>query len=158
MNKNIAFGIVAALIVIAIAFFAFHKPASAPTIPVQTATSTATAATTTATSTGSTAATSSSKTPSVSIGKPQPVRIATIDQSSLLAHTPRPTITGTANVSAVAIVIDNPQGVGIVGSSNVPVTNGHWSFTPPQPFTPGTYTVHLLGGDKQVDAKLVVTQ
>jgi hypothetical protein len=88
---------------------------------------------------------------------PQPKRIVAVDTASLHAATSRPLITGTANVKTVGYVLEDPAGVGIAGSSDIAVENGHWSFAAPQALSPGVYTLHIIGGDSTLIAKLTVT-
>jgi uncharacterized Zn-binding protein involved in type VI secretion len=162
MNNKTAIGLVAAVIIIGIAIFALQKHVP-ETIQIPLGN---TPAETGASTTPSVATTTA--TPMPNSGKPvvqqtgveqAPVRkgsTTTIDQSSLVAVNGRATITGTANVSLVAIVVENPEGVGITGSYDIPVEKGHWSFTIPQRLKPGMYTVTVIGGEKNQVAKLNV--
>lgn len=162
MNNKVAIGLVAAVILIGIAFAYFNSAPSA-SAPL-TATSTTQVATTTAVvpSAAAPKITPAASSTTVAPKTDAPVvkktnRVVTLDAGSLITSTNRPTLTGTANVSGVAIVIDNPEGVGIAGSWEIPVTGGKWSYTPPQALKPGTYTVHLLGADAEVTSKLVIS-
>ncbi len=160
MNTKILVGALAAIVILVAAFFAFHKSATAPapvsSAPVPAATTTAPVAATSSPAATTTAA--KPATPSFTVISQKAVHVAAFDQSSLTASSPRPVITGTANVPSVAIVLDNPSGVGIAGSSRIAVTNGRWSFTAPQRLSAGIYTLHLLGGDQEVVAKLTITE
>ena len=160
MNTKTAIGIIIAIVILVGAFFLLHKPVAAPALPpaaVGTSTPTQGAPTTTPLSAIPTASSDPHK-PSVTVGTPKPVLMAAFDQGSLVSTSMHPALSGTANTNRVGIVVDNAQGVGIVGSSDVPVANGKWSYTVPLGLNPGTYTVHLLGGDKEVKAQLVVTR
>lgn len=83
-------------------------------------------------------------------------RVITVDSASLATNAPYPTITGTANVSPIGIVIFDGQGVGIVGSKSISVLKGHWSYSSPRALPPGTYSIQMLGADTQVTKTLVV--
>ncbi len=162
MNNKVAIGLVAAIIVLAGAYFVLNRPtapsAFTPTDSTETATTTNTPS-----ASAPLPAKESPTTPApikgVSITpttKPGFTPVVAFDATSLISGASRPMITGTANIKGVAIVIDNPQGVGIAGSFEIPVENGHWSYAAPQALQPGLYTVHLIGGVKTLDATLVV--
>jgi len=163
MNTKAAVGIVVAIIILVVAFFVLNHPAPPAAFTSPTASSSPVVATTTSTSVPA-----AHVAPAPSTGTPAPkdgsaptvtiVKVAAFDTASLVSTSPRPVITGTANVSAVAMVLDNPQGVGIAGTSNIPVVHGKWSFSAPQMLTPGVYTLHLIGGDNVVEAKLTIQQ
>lgn len=160
MNNKAAIGLVAGIIVLALAYFVLNRPTSEPTgLPV--ATTTPTAATTSATAPGATGiAAPVRSTPSTGIQiqseAARPTRIVAFDTASLTSTATRPRVTGTANVTSVALVFENAEGVGIASSSNIPVVAGRWSYAAPQALKPGTYTLHLIGGESTVIAKLVV--
>lgn len=159
MNTKTTLGLLAAIVIIVIAFFVFHKPAAAPVaLPTATTTPAIQApATSTVSTTSNAAAPKIEKT--ITALPSKPVAHVAFDQASLVTSSSRPTISGTAtNVTTMALVIDNPQGVGIVGSGSIPVVNGHWSYTPAIGFSAGTYAVHILGNGAALDGKLVVTQ
>jgi hypothetical protein len=68
-------------------------------------------------------------------------------------------VTGTANSQKVGIVINNSKNVGLVGTWEIPVTDGHWSYSTSVALTPGTYTALLFIGPKNVStAQIVVTK
>lgn len=165
MNNKVAIGLVAAIIVIGVAFVAFqkHLPETVQIPLGNTPAATTTEPAPEATNTSSPAATSGATTPAPSQGpvvtqvSSTPVRLATFDQLTFTTSSTHPVVTGKANVKTVGIVLDDPKGVGIAGSFEIPVEEGHWSFSVPQALKPGTYTLHLIGGDNKVDAKLVVT-
>lgn len=153
MNTKAAIGLVAAIIVLAGAFFITHRteaPAAfapeATTTPVVTPTGSSTPikALPGVPNVTQTAVVTPGAAPS---GPKKAARIANYDTSSLTSTSAHPVITGTANVSTVGIVLIDPKGVGIAGSSDIPVVNGHWSFPVPQALKSGSYTVHLIGGD-----------
>ena len=132
MNTKVLLGIVAALVILVAGYFVLRPaPGSAPAeIPTQTNAS-------------STSATSS---PTLSVGT-STVKIARantqFDPSSLISTSAYPTITGTANVPLITIVISNSKGVGIVGTSDVPVVQGHWSYPCSVALPPGNYILTL---------------
>lgn len=65
---------------------------------------------------------------------------AALDQSSMTSTSGTPTISGTANVSAVGVVISNSGGK-VYGSGLVGNNGGRWSVTVSPPLPSGTYTV-----------------
>jgi hypothetical protein len=148
MNTNTILGIVAAgVIVVALGFFLL-RPASVPApveVPSQTAATT--------TSTISQPVKTGTQ-PTVTLGTPtsQTARASTqFDPSSLISTSTYPTITGTANVPLLTLIISNSKGVGIVGTADVPVVNGHWSYPCSVALPPGAYTV-ILYVNKTVSA------
>ncbi|MDB5195585.1 MAG: hypothetical protein JWO84_769 [Parcubacteria group bacterium] len=158
MNNKAAIGLVAAIIILVGAFFLFNKPVTAPVVLTQTATTSPTASST-PTVTPVSAIPTTTHVPAASpsmqvISQHQTPRITAVDTASLTSSAPRPIVTGTANVKSIGIVLDNPAGVGIEGASNIPVTNGHWTFAPAQALPPGTYTLHIIGGDTVLVTKL----
>lgn len=165
MNNKTAIGLVVAIIVVGIALFALqkHVPATVQ-IPIGTTTAPTSLATSTTSTTGS-LATPLSTTPQTTTGPRvvtqapivhAPPRITAIDEASLTSSSSHVVITGTANVSAVAYVLNDPNGVGIAASDNVAVKNGHWSFAIPQALKPGRYSINLIGGDSILVKDLVV--
>ncbi len=153
MNNKAALGLVAAIIILVGAFFILNRPVTTPVNLTQTATSTM-ATSTKPTSLGTPIApVASPHGPS-----PQPKRVTAFDALTLTSNAPRPVVTGTANVMEVAMVLDDPNGVGIEGVSHIPVVKGHWFFVPTQMLPPGTYTLHLVGGDMTVVTKLYILQ
>lgn len=82
---------------------------------------------------------------------------ALFDSSSFTSTSPYPTITGTANVSKVGIIINNSENVGIVGTAEIPVKQGHWSYSCSVALPPGTYTlIAFVGKNVTETAKLTV--
>jgi hypothetical protein len=155
MNTKVAIGLVAAIIILGAAFlFTHHAPA--PAVFTPTASTTPMATTTTSGVAPLHVAPTTPTTPAAPVVSKKPARNASYDTSSLSSTSAHPVITGTANVSAVAMVVDDPSGVGIVGSSDIPVVNGHWSFAIPVSLKSGTYRLHLIGGDVEDMASLVV--
>jgi hypothetical protein len=78
------------------------------------------------------------------------------DTSSFTSTSTYPTVTGTANVPLVGIVVSDAEGTGIVGSANVVVEGGHWSYTASVALMPGSYHVTLYVGKNATVAKLTV--
>ncbi len=159
MNTKVAVGLVAAIILAVVAFFIFHKGPLAPAA----FTSSAPTATTSATNSPSLAPLQASSTvashPAPVQGVITPVHVvhrAAIDQSSLVSHSMNPVITGTSNLVNIGIVIDDPSGTGIIGAFSIPVVQGHWTYTVSRGLPAGLYTVHLIGNDTPVTAKLIV--
>lgn len=164
MNNKTAIGLVVAIIVVGIALFALqkHVPATVQ-IPIGTTTAPTSLATTSSPSTGMAG---SLALPPVANGKPvvqqtgqtktAAPRITAIDEASLTTSSAHPVITGTANISAVAYVLNDPNGVGIAGSDDIEVKNGHWSIAIPQALKPGRYSINLIGGDSILVEDLIV--
>ena len=169
MNNKVAIGLVAAIIILVGTFVFFNRPTQAPAPAVPSTVSTSTAAGTGPIATSTTvvpaivvskpAAAPAPKAPTMQSGKAQKVVVAftAFDSVSLVSDQPRPIISGTANVATVSIVVDDQQGVGMAGSSDIPVVNGHWSYSAPQILSSGSYRVHLYGAGKVLDATLHVT-
>lgn len=165
MNNRTAIGLVAAIIIVGLLIFLFgrHVPQTVQ-LPLGTtapSTETATSAPPVATPAAkpaapSVAATKPASAPTSGIKVSAP-KITAFDESSLTSSASRPLITGTANIKAVALVINDPSGTGIAGADYIPVENGHWSYAAPQALTPGVYTLDLIGGDSIVVAHLRVT-
>ena len=82
---------------------------------------------------------------------------AAFDSSTITTPDSYPTITGTANVPEVGIIINNSKGEGLVGTGEITVENGHWSYSSSIFLPPGTYTIALYGGAKVVNAQLTIT-
>jgi hypothetical protein len=166
MNMKAVLGLLAAIIVLVGAFFFANHKAAAPVV-VPTATSTLATTTAPATSSPSSAVKPTFPAAPAPATKPQATqtgvvrvpKVVTVNASSLTTTNPRPTISGTAstNVTSVGYVLDNPDGVGIAGSYDIPVVQGAWQFTAPQMLKPGSYTLHILGGDAVQVRTLVVT-
>ena len=154
MNNKIAWGIVVAVIVIVGAFLLL-RPSGAPstaTAPAQNASST---------SPGSSLSPSvkNNTQPTITVGTSTVKTIAPVtsfDSKSLISTSAYPTITGTANVSQIGIIISNSKGVGVVGSSDVAVVNGHWSYADSAKLPSGSYTIILFVG-KTITAGAALT-
>lgn len=142
MNIKIGFGIAVAVLILAASFF-FFRPATAPTTEgiVQQG-----------------AATTTGAQPTFIVGTTTKKSVFSVrfDPQSLVSTSAYPTITGTANVSKIAIVINNSEGVGIVGAADIPVVKGRWSYSDSVALVPGTYHVIVAGEDAAVTATLVV--
>jgi hypothetical protein len=84
---------------------------------------------------------------------------AEFDSLAFTSTSTYPVVTGTANTPRVGIVINNSKDVGVVGTWEVPVVSGHWSYATSVALTPGSYTLLLFIGAKNAGtAKLVVTK
>lgn len=70
---------------------------------------------------------------------------AAFDLRSYTSVSTYPTLSGTANVENVFIVINTDKGVGLVGTE-VPVEKGHWTYQSVVGLPVGYYTVQLFGG------------
>jgi hypothetical protein len=155
MNTKAAIGIVAALIVIAGAFYYFSRtggaPAPAPAEPVATTSEPITVNPGTAAP--------AAPAPAVTAAKPATSKqkgVGSFSTATFTASSAHPHITGSANVPEVQIVVVNAEGVGIVGGMHVPVVGGHFDFVPSVALKPGTYTLQLGGIDAIASATLVV--
>ncbi len=71
---------------------------------------------------------------------------AEFDQRSYTSVATYPTVSGTANVPSVFVVVYNDKNEGIVGT-RVPVENGTWSFQSSVALPIGYYRVDLMGGE-----------
>ena len=82
---------------------------------------------------------------------------ALFNSNSFISTSTYPTITGTANTAKVGIVINNSMDVGILGTWEIPVSQGHWSYSSSVALPPGTYTL-ILFADNTITgtAKLTV--
>lgn len=81
---------------------------------------------------------------------------AAFDKSTITTTDNYPTVTGTANVPEVGIIINNSKGEGLVGTGEIKVENGHWTYSSSVRLPAGTYTLVLFGGAKVMNAQLVV--
>ena len=98
--------------------------------------------------------------PTFSVGpttKTVTAAVASFDKSTITTTDSYPTITGTANVPEVGIIINNSKGEGLVGTGEITVENGHWSYSSSVHLPPGTYTLVLFGGAKVMNAQLTVS-
>jgi hypothetical protein len=161
MNNKATLGLVAAIIILVGAYVLFNKPAAAPAIAPAVATSTDAAATTSPVSTKPLPASPATGAPAITV-KPAAVVpvvfVAAFDRASLTSSAARPLLTGTTNVTTVSVVLDDQNGKGMAGSSDIAAVNGHWSYSAPQLLTPGVYRVHLFfAGNKEIVEHLTVT-
>lgn len=157
MNIKTVLGLLVAIVVLVGAFFLANHKAAAPVLETPTATSTMPTATSSA---GTSIIPTLPSAPSTGAhsAAPKVMHKITVDQDTLTAAAGRPTVTGTAtNLTSIGYVLDNPQGVGIMGSASIPVVSGRWSITPPQALTPGTYTLHLISNGTSADYTLTIT-
>lgn len=83
---------------------------------------------------------------------------ATFDAVSFTSTSTYPSISGTAkNTSKVGIIINNDKNIGVIGTWEVPVVNGHWSYSSSVALSSGIYTVILFAGTTAAgNAKLIV--
>ncbi len=152
MNIKVALGIVIVAIILVISFFLLHpRTVSAPTT-VTPAEQSATASTTsqpsqlqqTSQKLGTTGATITEL-------------IARFNSIPIVSTSAYPTISGIANTPKVGIIINNSKDKGIVGTANIPVIRGQWSYSTSVALVPGTYTVVLFVGKTVTEvASLIV--
>ncbi len=71
---------------------------------------------------------------------------AEFDQRSYTSVATYPTVSGTANVPSVFVIVYNAKNEGLVGT-RVPVENGKWSFQSIVALPAGYYRVDLIGGE-----------
>lgn len=76
----------------------------------------------------------------------RPANRATFDQRSYTSISHNPEVGGSANVSSVFVIIRNVKFEGLVGTE-VPVTNGAWTYKSVVALPSGYYTVDVFGGD-----------
>ena len=82
---------------------------------------------------------------------------ALFDAVSFTSSSTYPALTGTANVSKVGIIIYDSKNLGLVGTPNVSVEKGHWTYYSSVALPPGLYSVLLLGGATNAVARLIIT-
>ena len=154
MNIKVILGIIAAIAILVIGFFLLRpKTASAP-FPASPVEQNVIASTTPETSqpqqTKSNVGTTTSALKITAL-------IARFDAVSFFSTSTYPIISGIANTPKVGIVINGSNGKGIVGTSEIPVTRGHWSYLTSVALVPGTYTLVLFIGNTITEiAKLIV--
>lgn len=143
MNNKVIAGVVVAVILLIGAFVV--QRTTSPVSPTTT-----TPATIMATTSPTSSIASTSK-PIFNIGTTTTKTVARdsvhFDASSLFTTSSYPTITGTASASKVSIIISTIAGTGLVGTSDIPVVRGHWSYSCPVLLPAGTYAITLFGGD-----------
>lgn len=83
------------------------------------------------------------------------VPTAAFDLRSYTSVSHYPTLSGTANVSSVFVIVRDEKGVGISGTL-VPVEKGVWSYSSVAYLPRGAYSVELIGGFKVETRNLVV--
>ena len=106
---------------------------------------------------GVSATPSSAVPPTVKIKKVTVKKDAEFDAPTILSAAARPIVTGTANVDHVGLIIVDSAGVGLSGSWEIPVQDGHWKYVSTIALKPGSYTLQLIGGEAIVIAGLTVT-
>lgn len=79
-----------------------------------------------------------------------------IDTASLVTTSNYPTITGTANVPEVGIIIYDDANRGLVGTSHIPVKNGKWTYSISVFLPKGGYKVVVIGGVQATVGTLTV--
>lgn len=164
MNTKIALSIGATLIVLGIGYYSLRPatPALPPADSVEVSSTTTSPTATvpaTATSTPPKATKDPSK-PTFTIGPTTMTATnlsASFDAASLTSSATYPVITGTATVPKIGMIIYNSENVGIIGVSDILVTQGHWSYACSIPLEPGTYTVKIFFGTAYKTATLTVT-
>jgi hypothetical protein len=80
------------------------------------------------------------------------------DSLSFVSTSTYPTVTGTASTPSVGIIISDSEGTGIVGTTEIPVRGGKWSYSCSVSLVPGAYTLTLFSGDASAAAKLTVKE
>lgn len=159
MKTNVAIGLILALCVLVIGFFALNpRTASGPLV--------APAEQNTATSAPTVAKPSVSNTPAAPSAKPtftqgavtvkKEAAVASFEEVTMVTTERYPTIKGTANVPRVGIILYNSEGTGLVSTDQIAVENGHWSYNTSVMLPPDTYTIELYGGAKVVTAHVTV--
>jgi hypothetical protein len=83
------------------------------------------------------------------------VPTAAFDQRSYTSVSHYPSLTGTANVKSVFVLLRDAKGAGISGTV-VPVEKGVWSYSSVAYLPNGAYTVELSGGAQVQTRTLVV--
>ena len=156
MNTKVAFTIAAIIVVLLVALFLLH-PENAP---VSTGTSTSNVIASSTTSASLTKPTHTQPPLAIKVGTTTlnnfPVS-ALFDSSSYVSTSTYPTVTGTANVPQVGVIINNSKNVGVVGTWDIPVTQGHWSYSCSVKLPPGSYTAIVFVGKTVTEtAKLTV--
>ncbi len=84
-----------------------------------------------------------------------PAPAAAFDLRSYTSVSHYPSLTGTANVKSVFVLIRDEKGVGISGTV-IPVEKGVWSYSSVAYLPNGAYTVELSGGAQVQTRTLVV--
>lgn len=155
MKNNVIFGVLAVIIVGAGAYMLMQpKAVTAPALVEEEVVASTTV------QTPVTPAVDKKSQPTFNVGpttKTVTAAVASFDKSTITTTDSYPTITGTANVPEVGIIINNNKGEGLVGTGEIKVENGHWSYSTSVLLPPGTYTVMLYGGAKVVNAQLTVS-
>lgn len=137
----------AAVVVVAVLIVGFFlvRPTSTPTsvnVPGQNSTASSTSQTSESATT-STKPPSTTQTAAIQVSEGS---IALFSASSFTSTSTYPTVTGIANTAKVGIIVNNSKGVGIVGTADIPVVQGNWSYSTSVALTPGTYTLVLFVG------------
>lgn len=88
-----------------------------------------------------------------------PVRVtgaAAFEVSALVSTSTYPTLSGTATLPEVSIIVSNDTGRGLAGASHIGVVGGRWEYAVPVALTPGSYVITLVGGVQDVVGILTV--
>ncbi len=155
MKNNVILGVLA-IIIVGIGAYVLSRPKAAPAPAIEQE---AVAATTT-TPEAPVKPVAKRSEPTFSVGPTTKTSVsakAAFDSSTITTTDSYPTITGTANVPEVGIIINNSKGEGLVGTGEITVENGHWSYSSSVHLPPGTYTLVLFGGAKVMNAQLTVS-
>lgn len=154
MKNNVILGVLA-IIIVGIGAYVLSRPKAVPTPAIEQEV----VAATTTPETPQKLVTKKSE-PTFSVGPTTKTSVsakAAFDSSTISTSDNYPTITGTANVPEVGIIINNSKGEGLVGTGEITVENGHWSYSSSVHLPPGTYTLVLFGGAKVMNAQLTVS-
>jgi hypothetical protein len=157
-NTKVLLGVVAAIVILVAGFFLLRP--TQVSAPVETSEQAAASTTPTVSQPKQTAGATTQPTFTFGTSTAKITRAVTqFDPSSLISTSTYPSITGTANVPLIGIIIRNSKGVGIVGTSDIPVVQGHWSYPCSVALQPGTYTL-ILYANKTITAgaQLIVTK
>lgn len=158
MKNNVIFGVLA-IIIVGIGAYVLMQPKAAPAIPEEVAATATTTATATVPASLPVVVDAKSK-PTFSVGPTTKTVVpanAAFDSATITTTDSYPTITGTANVPEVGIIINNSKGEGLVGTGEIKVENGRWAYSTSVLLPPGTYTLVLFGGAKVANAQLTVS-
>lgn len=158
MNIKIAFGLLAAIVVVGIGVLLASSNSPAQVVPEVVTQPTATATTTTPAEEPQTVLPKpAAKAPELTVKAGAPTMILMgFDKKSLTSTSTYPAITGTANVPTIAIAVYDSTDKGLVGAARVPVTRGTWSYYVSVPLAPGMYTIKIYSGAVMSSATLTV--
>ncbi len=153
MNIKVILGITAAIVILVIGFLLLRPKTALVPLSASPAEQNAIASTTSQTSQPQQTKSNAGITSPLKIT----VSIARFDAISFFSTSTYPTISGIANTPKVGVIINDSKGKGIVGTSEIPVTRGHWFYSTSVALVPGTYTLVLFVGNTITEiAKLIV--